>query len=87
MRGELCPFDHGSDPVVLEDVALPPTLTFPPGNSSVLPPPPGLEVQILGPSVAATSVLPVRAPPILPPLHHRQPSHIRIPHPINNLGK
>ncbi len=23
MRGELCPFDHGTDPVVLEDVVIP----------------------------------------------------------------
>jgi len=23
MRGELCPYDHGSDPVVLEDVVIP----------------------------------------------------------------
>lgn len=28
MRGDLCPYDHGTDPVVLEDVALSRVLTF-----------------------------------------------------------
>jgi hypothetical protein len=32
MRGELCPFDHGSDPVVLEDVVIP-GVTTGSGNS------------------------------------------------------
>ena len=31
MRGELCPFDHGNDPVVVQDV-LPPMLGFPPST-------------------------------------------------------
>ncbi|XP_014210794.1 RNA-binding protein 26 isoform X2 [Copidosoma floridanum] len=30
MRGDLCPYDHGTDPVVLEDVALSRVLTFGP---------------------------------------------------------
>lgn len=38
MRGELCPFDHGTDPVVLEDVVIP-GVTAPPGPySQSLPP-------------------------------------------------
>lgn len=24
MRGDLCPFDHGLDPVIVEDVSIPP---------------------------------------------------------------
>ncbi|CAF99780.1 unnamed protein product, partial [Tetraodon nigroviridis] len=28
MRGDMCPFDHGSDPVVVEDVNLPNMLSF-----------------------------------------------------------
>ena len=28
MRGDLCPYDHGTDPVVLEDVALTRVLNF-----------------------------------------------------------
>lgn len=31
MRGDLCPYDHGNDPVVLEDIALSRVLTFGPG--------------------------------------------------------
>lgn len=50
MRGDMCPFDHGSDPVVVEDVNLPSILPFPPAPLPVgdgppparLPPPPGL---------------------------------------------
>jgi len=30
MRGDLCPYDHGTDPVVLEDVALSRVLSFGP---------------------------------------------------------
>lgn len=30
MRGDLCPYDHGTDPVVLEDVGLSGVLTFAP---------------------------------------------------------
>jgi len=32
MRGDMCPFDHGVDPVVVDDVALPNVLNFPPGE-------------------------------------------------------
>ncbi|XP_072301818.1 RNA-binding protein 27 [Eucyclogobius newberryi] len=40
VRGDLCPFDHGNDPLVVDDVNLPNMLPFPP--APVLPPPPGL---------------------------------------------
>ncbi|KAI8507726.1 RNA-binding protein 26 [Branchiostoma belcheri] len=33
MRGELCPFDHGPDPVVVEDSSLPGMLAFPPASN------------------------------------------------------
>ncbi|XP_010794023.1 RNA-binding protein 26-like [Notothenia coriiceps] len=44
MRGDMCPFDHGSDPVVVEDVNLPNMLPFqpPPLPGVDTPPPPGL---------------------------------------------
>lgn len=44
MRGDMCPFDHGSDPVVVEDVNLPSMLPFqpPPIPGVDAPPPPGL---------------------------------------------
>ncbi|KAL3270663.1 hypothetical protein HHI36_021191 [Cryptolaemus montrouzieri] len=39
MRGEMCPFDHGVDPVVLEDTALSRVLSYNPnGTSSEVPP-------------------------------------------------
>lgn len=51
MRGEMCPYDHGVDPVVLEDTALSHVLTFGPNGAPVVapggapgvdgPPPPG----------------------------------------------
>ena len=33
MRGDLCEFDHGIDPVVLDDVSLGTVLPFPPGET------------------------------------------------------
>lgn len=33
MRGDLCPFDHGLDPVIVEDVSIPP----PPYVPGILP--------------------------------------------------
>uniref|UniRef100_A0A3Q0QN51 RNA binding motif protein 26 n=1 Tax=Amphilophus citrinellus TaxID=61819 RepID=A0A3Q0QN51_AMPCI len=44
MQGDLCPYDHGSDPVVVEDVNLPSMLPFqpPPIPGVEPPPPPGL---------------------------------------------
>lgn len=33
MRGELCPFDHGNDPVVVQDVIPPGILGFPDGQA------------------------------------------------------
>ena len=30
MRGDLCPFDHGCDPVIVDDMSLPNVLPFPP---------------------------------------------------------
>ncbi|CAL1573266.1 unnamed protein product [Knipowitschia caucasica] len=40
VRGDLCPFDHGNDPLVVDDVNLPNMLPFPPAPG--LPPPPGI---------------------------------------------
>lgn len=41
MRGEMCPYDHGVDPVVLEDSALTGVLSFAPNGAPIgeLPPP------------------------------------------------
>lgn len=39
MRGEMCPFDHGIDPVVLEDTALTRVLTYAPNGAPDVNPP------------------------------------------------
>lgn len=61
----MCPFDHGSDPVVVEDVNLPNMLTFqPPQIPGVEPPPP-----------------PGLPPPPPPPLMNAPPVNLRPPVP------
>lgn len=64
MRGDLCPYDHGTDPVVLEDVSLSRVLSFgpqapgtvpvstvqePPQGPNGNPPPPHLPLASLPP--------------------------------------
>ncbi|TSK42112.1 Neurobeachin-like protein 1 [Bagarius yarrelli] len=77
MRGDMCPFDHGSDPVVVEDVNLPSIIPFPPAPLAVgdgpppptLPPPPGLlppPPMNIRPPVPPGSLPPVAGPP--PPI-------------------
>ncbi|KAF4522594.1 hypothetical protein B566_EDAN012674 [Ephemera danica] len=61
MRGDLCPYDHGSDPVVLEDMTLGP-LAF----SNTTAPPPPLVPVIPG------AVVPSRPPPLVTGLHHQE---------------
>lgn len=61
----MCPFDHGSDPVVVEDVNLPNMLSFqPPQIPGVEPPPP-----------------PGLPPPPPPPLMNAPPVNLRPPVP------
>lgn len=47
MRGEMCPFDHGVDPVVLEDAALTRVLTYAPNGAPV----PEVNPPILNPPI------------------------------------
>ena len=56
MRGDLCPYDHGNDPVVLEDVELSSMLNY---NR----PPPGAATAVAAPPPSAVVVVP-------PPHHH-----------------
>lgn len=93
MRGDMCPFDHGSDPVVVEDVNLPSMLPFqPPPLPSVEPqPPPGLPPPPpllspppvnLRPPVPPPGTLPPSLPPIAgppPPLPPLQASGMDAP--------
>ena len=85
MRGDLCPFDHGNDPVVLEDVALTQVLNFnhPPTHPLV---PPGTgPAAPLNPPTSAQPPPPAELPeglverggatpgiPLEPPPHHLQ---------------
>uniref|UniRef100_A0A3Q3XDI6 Uncharacterized protein n=1 Tax=Mola mola TaxID=94237 RepID=A0A3Q3XDI6_MOLML len=93
MRGDMCPFDHGSDPVVVEDVNLPNMLPFqpPPIPGVDPPPPPGLPPPPplmnpppvnLRPPVPPPVSLPPSLPPVAgppPPLPPLQPSGMDAP--------
>lgn len=69
MRGDMCPFDHGSDPVVVEDVNLPGMLPFqpPPIPGVDPPPPPGLPPPPLMNPPPVNLRPPVPPPGALPP--------------------
>ncbi|XP_066436881.1 RNA-binding protein 26 isoform X3 [Eleutherodactylus coqui] len=92
MRGDLCPFDHGSDPVVVEDVNLPGILPFPaqppvvdgppppglpPPPSILTPPPVNLRPPVPPPGPLPPSLPPVTGPP--PPLPPLQPAGMDAP--------
>ncbi|XP_043928850.1 RNA-binding protein 26 isoform X2 [Protopterus annectens] len=92
MRGDMCPFDHGSDPVVVEKVTLPGMLPFPTQPPVVEgPPPPGLPPPPpmltpppvnLRPPVPPPGPLPPSLPPVTglpPPLPPLQPSGMDAP--------
>uniref|UniRef100_A0A8C6YSA5 RNA-binding protein 26 n=1 Tax=Nothoprocta perdicaria TaxID=30464 RepID=A0A8C6YSA5_NOTPE len=93
MRGDMCPFDHGSDPVVVEDVNLPGILPFPaqPPVVEGPPPPPGLPPPPpilspppvnLRPPVPPPGPLPPSLPPVTgppPPLPPLQPAGMDAP--------
>jgi len=86
MRGDMCPFDHGSDPVVVEDVNLPNMLPFqpPPIPGGEAPPPPGPPpplmnpppVNLRPPGLPPGSLPPGSLPPSLPPVAGRNSNGI-----------
>ncbi|KFV20522.1 RNA-binding protein 27, partial [Tauraco erythrolophus] len=64
--GDLCQFDHGNDPLVVDEVSLPSMIPFPPPPPG-LPPPPGMLLPPL-PGPARSIRLPVpQAHPQAPP--------------------
>lgn len=64
--GDLCQFDHGNDPLVVDEVSLPSMIPFPPPPPG-LPPPPGMLLPPL-PGPARNLRLPVpQAHPQAPP--------------------
>ncbi|XP_021927945.1 RNA-binding protein 26-like isoform X3 [Zootermopsis nevadensis] len=89
MRGDLCPYDHGNDPVVLEDVALSRVLAFGPNHPPshpLVPPGTGPPTPLNPPGgsqpPAAAEVTeglvehgPTPGIPLEPPPHH-------MPHPV-----
>uniref|UniRef100_A0A8C1YGT0 RNA binding motif protein 27 n=1 Tax=Cyprinus carpio TaxID=7962 RepID=A0A8C1YGT0_CYPCA len=60
IRGDLCPFDHGNDPLIVDDVTLPTMIPFPP--------PPGLPRMPMPPMTEPPPRMPM---PLRPP--HGQP--------------
>ncbi|XP_075872990.1 RNA-binding protein 27 isoform X5 [Nelusetta ayraudi] len=73
VRGDLCPFDHGSDPLVVDDVTVMPSCIIPFPPPPVLPPPPRLPPQQQQPPPQ------VEAPP--PPLRMLPPPYGQPPPP------
>lgn len=58
MRGEMCPFDHGIDPVVLEDTALTRVLTYAPNGAPV----PDVNPPMLNPPIIGGPAHPIMHP-------------------------
>uniref|UniRef100_A0A4W3GB50 RNA binding motif protein 27 n=1 Tax=Callorhinchus milii TaxID=7868 RepID=A0A4W3GB50_CALMI len=85
MRGDLCLFDHGNDPLVVEDVTLPGMIPFPPPPPGLPPPghqlpPPGHHLPPPLPGPPPNLRLPLIPPPGQPPPPGIHP--VTGPHPI-----
>jgi RNA-binding protein 26 len=65
MRGEMCPFDHGVDPVVLEDSALSSVLTYNPNSAPA-------DVPPIGAPILNTTGHPMMGPRGIPPEYNPQ---------------
>nr|XP_023698175.1 RNA-binding protein 27 isoform X2 [Paramormyrops kingsleyae] len=66
IRGDLCPFDHGNDPLVVDDVTLPTMIPFPPPPG--MPPPRAPMPPMSKPPPGIRLPLPPHGQPPLPPL-------------------
>ncbi|XP_061858022.1 RNA-binding protein 27 isoform X4 [Colius striatus] len=75
--GDLCQFDHGNDPLVVDEVSLPSMIPFPPPPPG-LPPPPGMLLPPL-PGPARNMRLP------LPQAHPQAPPPVVLPVPTANI--
>ncbi|XP_063148435.1 RNA-binding protein 27 [Candoia aspera] len=76
--GDLCQFDHGNDPLVVDEVSLPSMIPFPPPPPGL--PPPGM---LMPPTQGPTHNM--RMPG--PQLHPRPPPLVRIPIPRPPLSQ
>uniref|UniRef100_A0A673M6H3 RNA-binding protein 27-like n=1 Tax=Sinocyclocheilus rhinocerous TaxID=307959 RepID=A0A673M6H3_9TELE len=65
IRGDLCPFDHGNDPLIVDDVTLPTMIPFPP--------PPGLPRMPMPPMTEPPPGMPMPLRPPPPPPHGQPP--------------
>ncbi|KAM7374591.1 hypothetical protein PAMP_007238 [Pampus punctatissimus] len=86
VRGDLCPFDHGNDPLIVDDVNLPSMIPFPP--PPVMPPaglpmppitepPPSLRIPPMPPysQPPPPGVFPMTGPPLIPTSGIDTPNH------------
>ncbi|XP_021167570.2 RNA-binding protein 27 isoform X1 [Fundulus heteroclitus] len=86
VRGDLCPFDHGSDPLIVDDVTLPKMIPFPP--PPVMPPtglpmppitepPPSLRLPAMPPypQPPPPGVFPMTGPPLIATSGIDTPNH------------
>ncbi|CAG5872098.1 unnamed protein product [Menidia menidia] len=86
VRGDLCPFDHGSDPLIVDDVSLPNMIPFPP--PPVMPPaglpmppitepPPPLRMPSMPPygQPPPPGVFPMTRPPLIATSGIDPPNH------------
>ncbi|XP_074865849.1 RNA-binding protein 27 isoform X2 [Carettochelys insculpta] len=78
--GDLCQFDHGNDPLVVDEVALPSMIPFPPPPPGLPPPPPPpgmLMPPLPGPAhnmrMPGPQVHPQPPPPVVLPVVSRPP--------------
>ena len=90
MRGDMCPYDHGADPVVVDDVSLPSVLQLNQGQSNMSqipgqPPPPrslAMMPQLIGPA----GPVPARSMPVQGPLSTHPPPGVSGPLPTLQIN-
>ncbi|XP_052393373.1 RNA-binding protein 27 isoform X4 [Carassius gibelio] len=75
IRGDLCPFDHGNDPLIVDDVTLPTMIPFPPPPAlprmpmpPMTEPPPRLPMPMRPPhgQPPPPGIYPMPGPPLIP---------------------
>ncbi|XP_058614623.1 RNA-binding protein 27 isoform X2 [Onychostoma macrolepis] len=88
IRGDLCPFDHGNDPLIVDDVTLPTMIPFPPPPSlprmpmpPMTEPPPGMPMPLPLPpphgQPPPPGIYPMPGPPLIPATGIDTPPHSR----------
>ncbi|XP_062289180.1 RNA-binding protein 27 [Scomber scombrus] len=86
VRGDLCPFDHGNDPLIVDDVNLPSMIPFPPPPvmapaglpmPPITEPPPSLRIPPMPPygQPPPPGVFPMTRPPLIPTSGIDTPNH------------